>query len=344
METLAVKYRPSIFSDVTEQSVISEILMNQIKTGNVRNAYLFSGASGTGKTTSARIFAHELNDSEDNNMITELDAASHGSVEDFRRIIEDSKFKPIGNKYRIFIIDECHSASNAAWQSALKAIEEPTPTSIFIFCTTDPQKIPSTIISRVQQFNFNKISHNGIINRLKYIIESENNDGNNYTYDDDAISYIAKLADGGMRKAITMLEKVLSLSNHVTMSTVVDALGTVDYSIMFDFTDALCKMDKKRALSIIDSIHKNGNDLKQFIKLYTSFVLDLCKYRIFDKDFDFLQIPSTFSNRFSAYTNSDYSFFNDLLNEMINLNNTIKWDSMPKPIIESTIIILCSEA
>ena len=197
MPTLAVKYRPQTFDDVVEQNVIKAILQNQIDKNMVKNAYLFCGPAGCGKTTNGRLFAKYLNNNSFTNVM-ELDAASHNGVDDIRKIVEDSQFKPIGTPYRLYIIDECHVLSGQAWQAALKTLEEPTPTSIFIFCTTDPQKIPATIISRVQRYDFQRITHSGIVNRLKYIIESENNEGHSYTYDEDAISYIAKLADGGM--------------------------------------------------------------------------------------------------------------------------------------------------
>ena len=241
------------------------------------------------------------------------------------------------------LVHNCHSLSNAAWQASLKVLEEPTPTSIFIFATTDPQKIPNTILSRVQRYDFKKISHSGITKRLKYILEMENKEGCSYTYNEDAISYIAKLADGGMRDAITLMEKVLGFSNDVTMESVVKALGTVDYNTLFDLTDALCKMDKKTVINIIETIYRDGMDLKQFIKNYNAFVLDLCKYDIC-RSFEFIQIPNLYDNRMSKYNNSDFKFFITLLNEMINLNNSIKWESTPKPMIESTFILLCSEA
>lgn len=240
------------------------------------------------------------------------------------------------------LVHNCHSLSNQAWQSFLKELEEPTPTSIFVFCTTDPQKIPATIISRVQRYDFKKITHGGIVNRLKYIIDAENNEGNNYTYEEDAISYIAKLADGGMRDSITLLEKTLAYDPKVTMESVTKALGTLDYTTMFDLTDCICKMDKKGTIEIIETTYRNGLDLKQFIKNYNYFVLDLCKYDLF-RDFEYLQIPSTYSNRVNKYTKDDFAFFISLLNEVINLNTTIKWESTPKPIIESTFVLLCSE-
>lgn len=305
------------------------------------HTYLSDDFIPTHNTTSARLFAYSLNDSKNN--VVELDAASHSGVDNFRQLLEESKLKPIGTQYRIFIIDECHSLSSQAWQSALKQIEEPTPTSIFIFATTDPQKIPPTILSRVQRYDIQRITHAGIVNRLKYILDCENSEGHTYTFDEDGIDYIAKLADGGMRDAITMMEKVLGFSNHIDIDSVTKALGTADYGVMFDLTDAICKMDKKSVIQIIETAYRNGTDLKQFIKNYNNFVLDLTIYDI-TGTFDYLKIPKTYETRIKNYTKQDFSYFPTLLNEVINLNTTIKWETMPKPIIESTFILLCSEA
>lgn len=171
-QTLAVKYRPKTFDDVTEQESIKLILQQQLESGEIKNAYLFCGGAGTGKTTTARIFAEEINDHKGNPI--ELDAASNSSVEDVRNIIQQAKTKSLDSEYKVFIIDECHAISNTGWQAFLKLIEEPPAKSIFIFCTTDPQKIPKTILSRVQRYDFKRISQQGIVNRLKYIIEQEN--------------------------------------------------------------------------------------------------------------------------------------------------------------------------
>lgn len=171
-QTLAVKYRPKTFDDVTEQESVKIILQQQLQAGEVKHAYLFCGGAGTGKTTCARIFANDINGGEGSPI--ELDAASNSSVDDVRNIIQQAKTKSLDSEYKVFIIDECHAISNTGWQAFLKLIEEPPAKSIFIFCTTDPQKIPKTILSRVQRYDFQRLSNSGICDRLKYIIEKEN--------------------------------------------------------------------------------------------------------------------------------------------------------------------------
>ena len=174
MKSLAVKYRPTTFDDVVEQGPIKMILQQQLKTNTTKNAYLFCGGAGTGKTTCARIFANEINHNQGNPI--EMDAASNSSVDDVRDIIQQAKTKSLDSEYKVFIIDECHSISNTGWQAFLKLIEEPPAKSVFIFCTTDPQKIPKTILSRVQRYDFQRISHKSVVDRLKQIIEMENQD------------------------------------------------------------------------------------------------------------------------------------------------------------------------
>ena len=170
-QSLAVKYRPRNFSEVVEQSATKVILQQQLSSGEIKNAYLFCGSAGTGKTTCARIFANEINKGQGNPI--EMDAASNSGVDDVRNIIEQAKTKSLNSEYKIFIIDECHSISNTGWQAFLKLIEEPPAKSIFIFCTTDPQKIPRTILSRVQRYDFQRISQAGLVDRLCYILETE---------------------------------------------------------------------------------------------------------------------------------------------------------------------------
>lgn len=209
-------------------------------------------------------------------------------------------------------------------------------------CTTDPQKIPNTILSRVQRYDFRKISFNGIINRLKYIIEQENKENANIIPTEEGLEYIAKLADGGMRDAITTLDKCISYNSNLTLENVITALGGVNYDIMFNLVDSTYDYDSKNVITIIEDIYNSGANIKQFIKDFSDFVLDLCKYGLINS-FDYIRIPTLYSNKLSAYTGEHYGFFNQLLGEMIKLSNLIKWESSPKSTIESTFILLCQK-
>ena len=170
-QSLAVKYRPKTWDDVTEQSEIRKILEQQLNDDEVKHGYLFCGPAGCGKTTAARIFANEINKGKGNPI--ELDAASNNSVDDIRRLIDQAQMIPLDCDYKVFILDEVHSLSNSAWQAFLKTLEEPPARAIFIMCTTDPERVPNTILSRTQRYNFQKISTSGIIDRLEYILNTE---------------------------------------------------------------------------------------------------------------------------------------------------------------------------
>ena len=339
-QTLAVKYRPQTFDDVTEQESIKTILQQQLSCDEVKNAYLFCGGAGTGKTTTARIFANEINHGQGTPI--EMDAASHNGVDDVRDIIQQAKTKSIDSEYKCFIIDECHSISNTGWQAFLKIIEEPPAKSIFLFCTTDPQKIPKTILSRVQRYDFHRISQKGIIDRLAYILSKENLRARGSQ--EEALSYIAKLADGGMRDAISLMDKCISYSTELTLGNVVKALGTVDYDTMIILTDCILKRNPNDAITGIESIHAQGKDLKQFIKSYLQFLVDVQKV-VVGCEWDYITIPDTEKYRqwFDNKSDDDYDRCMKWLREVIKLNAHIKYSSSVKYDIEAAILCFVME-
>lgn len=338
-QTLAVKYRPKTFDDVVEQVNIKIILEEQLKEGSIKNAYLFTGGAGTGKTTCARIFANEINHGEGNPI--EMDAASHNGVEDVRAIIQQAKTKSIDSEYKVFIIDECHSISNTGWQAFLKIIEEPPAKSIFIFCTTDPQKIPKTILSRVQRYDFQRISQQGICRRLELIYQTETVENNwdvNLDYK-DALEYIAKIADGGMRDAISMLDKCLAYSPELTLQNVVDVLGTADYDDMITLTDDIIEGQTKDVMAIIEQFHLSGKDLKQFIKTYLQFLLDVQKVSI-GCDWQYINIPrlSTYTEWMESMSDYEFDVCLRLMELMMRINNEVKYSSSVKYDLEAYLV------
>ena len=336
VKSLAVKYRPKVWDDVTEQGSIKVILQEQIDTGTVKNGYLFCGSAGTGKTTCARIFANEINKGQGTPI--EMDAASNNSVEDIRLIIQQAQTKSLDSEYKIFIIDEAHALSNSAWQAMLKTLEEPPLKSIFIFCTTDPQKIPKTILSRVQRYDFQRISQNGIVDRLAFILDEEGHDSKNASHWLPALNYIAKIAEGGMRDAITLMDKCLSYSQDLSVDNVVKALGVADYDVMFSLLDSLIEHKTDLMLGQIDDIYKSGLDIKQFVKSFTEFVLDICKYGL-TKSFDLVKIPNTYSEILNTYSDYEYSSSKMLLQTLIELNAEIKWETNPKFAVDAKLFI-----
>ena len=340
IKSLAIKYRPTTFNDVVEQGSIKTILCQQLNNDETKNAYLFCGGAGTGKTTCARIFANEINRFQGNPI--EMDAASNSSVDDVREIIQQAKTKSLDSEYKVFIIDECHSLSNTAWQALLKLIEEPPAKSIFIFCTTDPQKIPKTILSRVQRYDFQRISHDGVMNRLFDILESESEITPDIDWEATAVDYIAKLADGGMRDAITLMDKCLAYNTNLTVKNVITALGTVDYETMVALTKAvIIDHNADDVITIIENIHRSGKDLKQFIKTYMNFMLDVNKY-ICLKSFNYLEIPITYEDDIE-YVAKHKVECKKLLGTIVKLNTDIKWDTAPKSMIEVTLFLECEE-
>lgn len=268
-------------------------------------------------------------------------------VEQIRTIIEDAKFKPLDSKYKVYILDEVHMLSQGSWNALLKLLEEPPKTTIFIMATTDPQKIPATILSRIQRYDFCKISQQGIVNRLKYIIDQENQknkptlqDPSVYPiieYQEEALEYISKVASGGMRDAISMLDKCLSFDNNLTVQNVVNALGISDYSQLNNLLLSILHKDARNSINIIEEVHMSGKDLKQFVKQEIQFLLDVCKYIIYNS-YDYIQIPNTL--KLNEYTKFEYMDILNVLNIFIKLSNEIKYDTQPKMLIESEILLL----
>lgn len=332
MQSLAVKYRPVSFAEVAEQSATKAILQQQLETGEIKNAYLFCGPAGCGKTTCARIFANEINKGK--GIPIELDAASNNSVDDVREIIQQSKTASLDSEYKVFIIDECHALSNSAWQAMLKVLEEPPQKSIFIMCTTESNKVPKTILSRVQRYDFQRINQKAIVERLRYVCDREviGEDG---LVRLEALEYIAKQAQGGMRDALTMLDKCLAYSNEVTIGNVIEALGIANYDVMCDLLQAYSEDKSVEMVNIINDVYISGYDLKQFIKTFTNFVLDLNKY-LLGAD-NYLDCP--LNNRIREVFDSFELDANKLLTSLIKLQTDIKWDTNPKARVESWCII-----
>jgi len=341
MISLAVKYRPKTFADVVEQDNIKTILQEQIDSGEIKNAYLFCGPAGDGKTTCARIFAKEINKGCGNPI--EMDAASNSGVDDVKAICRQALTKSLDSEYKVFIIDECHSISNTGWQAFLKLIEEPPAKSIFIFCTTDPQKIPKTIHSRVQRHDFKMISKQGIVDRLRYVLQQE--DGGTETiypnaratmsqvHLSEAIEYIAKIADGHMRDALTFLDKCLSYSTQLTLENVINCLGAVDYEEMFDLTDHISSLELKEAINDVERIYSSGRDIKLFLKQYIQFLLDICKLQI-GCEWSLVSIPNTQEYNKRVEETDDCR---EILSAMINVNSNIKYSSSPKYDVEAAL-------
>lgn len=253
-----------------------------------------------------------------------------------RKIIDECRTRPLIGKYKIFLLDECHMLTVQAWNSLLKILEEPPEYIIFLFCTTDPQKIIGTIMSRVQRFNFSRISTGGIINRLKYILEQENI----INYEEAAVEYIARLAKGGMRDSITTLEKCLDYNSHLTLANVqVVTSGGVNEDTLLEFMKLLLDGNGKEALKCFNKIYMSGMDNVLFLKLYTEYVENCIKYMMV-KDADIVSLSDTTLKWLDVNDN----FLPDLkiqLLSIINIKNNYSSEDL-RIIIESWIIQSCS--
>ena len=326
---LALAYRPKSFSDVVEQDVIITILKQLIKSKNIPAAMLFAGPSGVAKTSVSRIFANELNGGKGSPI--ELDTASNNGVDYMRDITENARFKSMDSEYKVFILDEFHMATTQSSNSLLKTLEEPPSKTLFILCTTDPQKIIPTILSRCQRYDFKRITDNGIKNQLKKILRLENKS----TVSDGAIEYITKLSSGGLRSAVMMLDKCLSIKSELDIDDVISILGLIDYNEMINLLDFIAQKKVKEAIILVNKLYNEGVDLRDFVRSFLEFMIDFNKYKLFNS-FDYVKIPSGYKNYIDQVENVDYL---KVLKVFINLNNEIKYCQDVKSLLEAELIM-----
>jgi len=271
------KYRPQNFSDMVGQEHITKILKNQISSNKISHAYIFSGTRGTGKTTAAKVFARAINclnnkDGEPCNEceacrsilegnttdVVEMDAASNNSVENIRSIRQEVAYSTTGLKYKVYIIDEAHMLSTSAFNALLKTLEEPPENVVFILATTEEHKILPTILSRCIRFEFKKINKNGIVKRLEHVLKDYD-----LEYDIEALNHIAELADGGMRDALSILERcITSGEGSITEQKIEEIIGTVPKKLIQDIVVNVLEYNITRVEEIVNTILSSGKDLR----------------------------------------------------------------------------------
>lgn len=299
------EWRPQTFKDIVGQEHITTTLKNQILNNRIAHAYLFCGTRGTGKTTSAKVFAKALNclnpiDGEPCNEcdictkinqglaidVTELDAASNNGIDKIRDIIDDVKYPPQETRFKVYIMDEVHMLSMGAVNAFLKTLEEPPANVIFILATTDPQKLPITILSRCQRFDFKRISNKEITARLRKIVTEQG-----VIADDKSLNLIARVSDGAMRDSLSILDQAISMGDGaVEYDSVVSMLGLVTNEFLFNLGDAIIQRDIEKSIGIIDDVVLAGKDMYLFIKDLTTHYRNLLMAKVTNNPDDVLDM------------------------------------------------------
>lgn len=285
---LANKYRPKGFKDIVGQEYIKEIINNQLEKGSLNHAYLFTGPAGTGKTSLARIIA-DIIDSD----VVEIDAASNNGVDNIRNIREKCRFRSMKADKKLYIIDEVHMLSKGAFNAFLKILEEPPEFVIFILCTTEPNKILSTIISRCQRFDFRRIEKKKIVDRLSTIATQEN-----IQITENGLHYIAHLSDGQMRNAISLLESLSYSYTRLTLEKIKEMLGNIDELVLLEILEAMMSNNPKKLIKIIEELYDSGKNIKMLVNELTEMVLDIRKVVLF-KNYEYVDMGETQKEKIS---------------------------------------------
>lgn len=349
-------YRPQTFKDVVGQEHIIRTLKNQIQNNNVGHAYLFCGTRGTGKTSTAKIFARALNcqnsvDEEpcnecevckdilsDNIMdVIEIDAASNNSVDDIREIRENVKYTPAKCKYKVYIIDEVHMLSQGAFNALLKTLEEPPSYVIFILATTEPHKIPATILSRCQRFDFKRVTVKDMSTRMKEICDDVN-----IVVDDRALNLIARNSQGALRDALSILDQCMSFSeNDIEYKDVVDLLGTVNIEQLFEMAEYVIKEDTKKCLEILNEFVVWGKDIKNLIDDLIDHFRNLMVCKVSSDLDEIISLPEEIVEQLKAQASTiEVNDIIRILNILSTTQDAIKVSSNPRVLAEVSIMKL----
>lgn len=351
------KWRPLVFEDVVEQESVVKTLRNSVNTSRIAHAYLFCGTRGTGKTTMAKIFARAINCLNPRNGdpcneceickgiltdsvldVVEIDAASNNSVDNVREIRDEVIYAPSQTKYKVYIIDEVHMLSTGAFNALLKTLEEPPEHVVFILATTDPHKLPATILSRCQRFDFRRISIESIIARITDISRS-----NEVDIQKDAARLIARMSDGALRDAISILDQCISLGNkEITYHDVLSVVGIVNDEFIAGMVDALHDKDMNKVLELVDTLVMEGKDLMKFVSDVVLYYRDLLICKITERPNDIIEASGEVIEKMQAQSKGfKQEEITCIIKELSALESGMKWSSHARTLLEVALIKIC---
>ena len=347
-------YRPKNFSDVIGQEHIVRTLKNQIENNNVGHAYLFCGTRGTGKTSTAKIFSRAVNCTnlhndepcnecencreilEDKTMdVVERDAASNNSVDDIRELRENVKYSPAKAKYKVYIIDEVHMLSQGAFNALLKTLEEPPSYVIFILATTEPHKIPATILSRCQRFDFKRVTVKDISSRMRYICEKEGIEA-----DEKALNLIARNSQGALRDALSILDQCISFEgNKISYNDVIELLGSVNIEQLFDLAESIIKEDTRKSLQILNDFIIWGKDVRNLVNDLIDHFRNLMVCKISNDLDEIISLPEETIDLLKQQAETiDTNNLIRILNILSEAQDGMKISSNPRVLMEVTMM------
>lgn len=347
-------YRPKNFSDVIGQEHIVRTLKNQIENNNVGHAYLFCGTRGTGKTSTAKIFSRAVNCTnlhndepcnecencreilEDKTMdVVEIDAASNNSVDDIRELRENVKYSPAKAKYKVYVIDEVHMLSQGAFNALLKTLEEPPSYVIFILATTEPHKIPATILSRCQRFDFKRVTVKDISSRMRYICEKEGIEA-----DEKALNLIARNSQGALRDALSILDQCISFEgNKISYNDVIELLGSVNIEQLFDLAESIIKEDTRKSLQILNDFIIWGKDVRNLVNDLIDHFRNLMVCKISNDLDEIISLPEETIDLLKQQAETiDTNNLIRILNILSEAQDGMKISSNPRVLMEVTMM------
>jgi len=355
-QALYRQYRPKTFDEVLGQKHITNILKNQIIKGNIGHAYLFSGTRGTGKTSTAKIFSRAVNCLEPENGnpcnkceicqgildesimdVIEMDAASNRKIDDIRELKDKVIYPPTRAKYKVYIVDEVHMLTTEAFNALLKTLEEPPKHLIFILATTEPQKLPQTILSRCQRFDFKRITTKDIIENMKNICNNLK-----IEIEDEVLRLIARNTDGAMRDALSLLEQCLSIGEEkITYEDAISILGIVDFHIIFHIVDSIIDKNIEKTLELVNQVIEDGKDIHQFIKDFTYHFRNLMIVKTTKDPNELIEVEESSLKRYIEQSkNMDINFILKGLDVLTTADEKAKWSTQPRIILEMAVIQL----